>query len=129
MTDNATATTAIQDFIQRWENSGAAERANYQLFLGEGRGGAHFDDGRHRWRTQRLDTKSRGGTLPGYADAPRLRDVAKCALRIVMLLLRTTQAGGACVPRKLRDDFVDVELLQQRGKIFADLTISLGAQA
>lgn len=35
MTDNATATTAIQDFIQRWENSGAAERANYQLFLGE----------------------------------------------------------------------------------------------
>jgi hypothetical protein len=26
---------AIEDFIRRWENSGAAERANYQLFLSE----------------------------------------------------------------------------------------------
>jgi len=35
VTDIATANTAIQDFLGRWENSGAAERANYQLFLSE----------------------------------------------------------------------------------------------
>jgi hypothetical protein len=27
--------TTVQDFINRWQNSGAAERANYQLFLSE----------------------------------------------------------------------------------------------
>lgn len=27
--------TSVQDFIKRWEESGAAERANYQLFLSE----------------------------------------------------------------------------------------------
>ncbi len=26
---------AIESFISRWENSGAAERANYQMFLSE----------------------------------------------------------------------------------------------
>lgn len=26
---------AIESFITRWENSGAAERANYQMFLSE----------------------------------------------------------------------------------------------
>lgn len=25
----------IESFISRWENSGAAERANYQMFLSE----------------------------------------------------------------------------------------------
>lgn len=29
------ATTAVADFLHRWEASGAAERANYQLFLSE----------------------------------------------------------------------------------------------
>jgi hypothetical protein len=27
--------TSVQDFIKRWKESGAAERANYQLFLSE----------------------------------------------------------------------------------------------
>ncbi len=27
------ATDAVGEFIERWKNSGAAERANYQLFL------------------------------------------------------------------------------------------------
>ncbi len=30
-----TAAATITDFINRWEASGAAERANYQLFLSE----------------------------------------------------------------------------------------------
>ena len=34
MTDSIQS-TVIQEFIQRWENSQAAERANYQLFLSE----------------------------------------------------------------------------------------------
>ncbi len=32
---DTTAVTAVADFITRWERSGAAERANYQLFLSE----------------------------------------------------------------------------------------------
>ncbi len=35
MTDITISPSAIQEFIQRWESSGAAERANYQLFLSE----------------------------------------------------------------------------------------------
>ena len=35
MTDAATTTAVITDFVRRWEASGAAERANYQLFLSE----------------------------------------------------------------------------------------------
>jgi len=36
MTGNAaTQATSLQDFLNRWEASGAAERANYQLFLSE----------------------------------------------------------------------------------------------
>lgn len=30
-----TVSPAIEAFITRWENSGAAERANYQMFLSE----------------------------------------------------------------------------------------------
>ena len=33
--DSSTQQVAIQDFIKRWADSGAAERANYQLFLSE----------------------------------------------------------------------------------------------
>lgn len=32
---STTTTAAVADFIRRWEASGAAERANYQLFLSE----------------------------------------------------------------------------------------------
>ena len=35
VTDIAISNTPIQEFIGRWENSGAAERANYVLFLSE----------------------------------------------------------------------------------------------
>ena len=35
MTAGSDSQTAIQDFIKRWTDSGAAERANYQLFLSE----------------------------------------------------------------------------------------------
>jgi len=35
MTDAATTTAVVTDFVRRWEASGAAERANYQLFLSE----------------------------------------------------------------------------------------------
>src|SRR5438309_11261267 len=35
MTDEPAAPTAAADFIRRWEASGAAERANYALFLTE----------------------------------------------------------------------------------------------
>src|SRR5438067_777974 len=35
MTDPSSLHSTIQNFIQRWETSGAAERANYQLFLSE----------------------------------------------------------------------------------------------
>ncbi|WP_281275030.1 hypothetical protein [Geomonas oryzae] len=31
----ATTPSAVTDFLLRWEASGAAERANYQLFLSE----------------------------------------------------------------------------------------------
>jgi hypothetical protein len=35
MPESPAATSAVADFIRRWEASGAAERANYQLFLSE----------------------------------------------------------------------------------------------
>src|SRR4051794_26331737 len=35
MPESAVSPNMIQSFIQRWEDSGAAERANYQLFLSE----------------------------------------------------------------------------------------------
>lgn len=35
MTDHSPSPDTIQEFIQRWESSGAAERANYQIFLTE----------------------------------------------------------------------------------------------
>jgi hypothetical protein len=35
MSDEATAPDVVDGFIQRWEASGAAERANYALFLTE----------------------------------------------------------------------------------------------
>lgn len=35
MTDHTPSQDAVQTFIQRWESSGAAERANYQIFLAE----------------------------------------------------------------------------------------------
>ena len=35
MTETSSLHPTIQHFIQRWETSGAAERANYQLFLSE----------------------------------------------------------------------------------------------
>lgn len=35
MPDSSSQTTDLKDFIERWEASGAAERANYQLFLSD----------------------------------------------------------------------------------------------
>ncbi len=35
MTDSTSSSTPIDDFIQRWQSSGAAERANYVSFLNE----------------------------------------------------------------------------------------------
>jgi len=35
MTDTQHEVAPISDFINRWEASGAAERANYQLFLSD----------------------------------------------------------------------------------------------
>ena len=35
MSDTPATTAAVVDFLRRWEASGAAERANYQLFLSE----------------------------------------------------------------------------------------------
>lgn len=35
MIDASTTTAAVTEFLRRWEASGAAERANYQLFLSE----------------------------------------------------------------------------------------------
>jgi hypothetical protein len=35
MADAPATTAAVADFVRRWETSGAAERANYQLFLSE----------------------------------------------------------------------------------------------
>lgn len=35
MPEPTDTTSAVADFIRRWEASGAAERANYQLFLSE----------------------------------------------------------------------------------------------
>lgn len=35
MTDSASSSTVIEDFIRRWQSSGTAERANYVSFLNE----------------------------------------------------------------------------------------------
>jgi hypothetical protein len=38
---------AVEAFIKRWEGSGAAERANYQLFLSGTRRESKINDGRY----------------------------------------------------------------------------------
>ena len=35
MPENETAPAGLDDFLTRWEASGGAERANYQIFLSE----------------------------------------------------------------------------------------------
>ena len=35
MADSAADAAALEEFFRRWESSGAAERANYSMFLNE----------------------------------------------------------------------------------------------
>lgn len=69
---------SIQDFIRRWEASGAAERANFQSFLNElcdvldipGPNPAQQDDSRNEYVFERAVTfdNGDGSTSPGYID-------------------------------------------------------------
>jgi hypothetical protein len=63
MADSAVIPAALDEFFRRWEASGAAERANYSMFLNELcdlLAVPRPDPGRARRREERLRVRTRG---------------------------------------------------------------------